>query len=130
MNDETREEDQLVCRGCYALGTACGACSRCREWLRTHPEDAGKEFKPRLDETSDQGGKRHKLIGGLMVGIPMPDQPAIRIGSRWRNKTHGFIFEMISKAQLCVLVERHSPGGFSWVGNESELLQQWEQIEP
>ena len=40
------ETDELVCRGCYALGTACGNCSRCREWLITHPEDAGKEYKP------------------------------------------------------------------------------------
>lgn len=54
MGDE-RKYSQPVCRGSYALGTACGRCERCmedRERLLTMPPspDERGDFKKRCDE--------------------------------------------------------------------------------
>lgn len=89
--------------------------------------------------TRGSTGNRECIICGTSGepdAIRAPDAvPAIRIGSRWRNKAHGFVFRLLSFESLdsgtwVKLYERNASDGFSWAGLESQLLQQWEPIEP
>ena len=32
-------KDQVICRGCFTLGTACGACAKCKDWIKDHSNE-------------------------------------------------------------------------------------------
>jgi len=38
LEGENKYKDQIVCRGSYALGTACGVCARCIDERNNNPD--------------------------------------------------------------------------------------------
>jgi hypothetical protein len=93
---------------------------------------SNRRRKPMNDDTVKNECSTGFQRAQAALDAAAPSQPPIRIGSRWRNKTHGFVFRMEppERSDWIIMKESQFDGGFSWCGTKSELLQQWEEIEP
>lgn len=132
VNEETRDEEELVVK--------------CIEVIRQEKRASISLFQRRFRLGYAQASRimdilEKRGIVGPATSTTQPrraifisDNLAIRIGSRWRNKTHGFVMRLTSADRrngvTIIQLFEDAPSGLSWNGVESELLQQWEEIEP
>lgn len=49
MNEEEWPYKEPVCKGSFALGTACGKCERCKEYLDKGQDFFKKDFEVHAD---------------------------------------------------------------------------------
>lgn len=132
MNEETRDEEELVVK--------------CIEVIRQEKRASISLFQRRFRLGYAQASRimgilEKRGIVGPATSTTQPrraifisENPAIRIGSLWRNKMGNIsgALLLLDMQGDCVGLFAHPNGteGFAWFGTKQQLLQQWEPIEP